>query len=154
MKIKLLALIFTFLVLLNGCDTGYGISRIAKVDSLPDFNAVVSHIKKYPEIEEVKYWQNEGGRPLTFSGIQQATQVYYISYKGSKNIAGTIHFTKDYEGNIAFQQYLIFLNRPVPKEMIEATVPIMQRIEKDLEEKFGFTNLQKNISVNYFGTDK
>jgi len=154
MKKYILALISPFLFFINGCDTGYGISRFTRVNSLPDFNAVVSHIQKYPEIDEVKYWQEEGSRPLTYSGIQPATQVYYISYKGQKNIRGTIHFTEDYKGNIFFHQYLIFLNRPVPREMIKATVPIMQRIEKDLEEQFGFTNLQKKISVKYLNTDK
>ena len=146
-----MAVILPLLILANGCDTFHGITREADVHKLPEFSAVIAHIRKYPEIDEVKYLQKSGGRPLTFSGIQSATQVYYITYKGSEDIFGSIHFTEDYNGNIVFHQSLVYLNRPVPEKMIEATLPIMERIEKDLEEKFGFTNLQKDISVHYFG---
>jgi hypothetical protein len=82
------------------------------------------------------------------------SQVYYITYKGSKNIAGTIHFTKDDNGNIVFHQSLIFLNRSVPKSMMKATVPIMKRIEKDLEESFGYKNLSYRLSINHFEINK
>ena len=135
--------------ILSGCDTIHGVNRKAEVYSLPDFKAVVSHIKKYPEIDEVEYRVDIGGKPLTFSGIKPPDKIYYISYKGRKNVSGTIHFKKDYNGNITFNQYLLQMNSRPPQEQIDATVPVMEKIEKDLEKNFGVVGIKKNIEIDY-----
>ena len=74
---KLLSCILALASLfVSGCDYIYGVSRGAYTHTLPDLPAVKARIESYPEVKKVKYWEAEGSRPITFTGIKKADEVY------------------------------------------------------------------------------
>jgi len=130
-----------------GCDTISGVSRSATVHRLPDLQAVKAHIEGYPEVSEVKLWEREGSRPLTLSGIHKADEVYYLSYSGGENIRGTLMFEKDYNDKVAYSQTLMMMNHRPPQAWIDASWPVMKKLEKDLEEHFGLSEIPETLKV-------
>lgn len=137
--------------LLTGCDYTYGVRRSAGVHRLPDLNAVRAEIRRYPEIGAVELQEEKGSRPLTLTGIKQADEVYYLSYRGGENVRGTLMFTRNYKGEVRYDQYLIEINRRPPQAWIDATWPVMKKIERDLETHFGLPEIRGAVSVHVFG---
>jgi hypothetical protein len=143
-------LILAITLVLCGCDTISGVSRSAAIQKLPDLQRVKVHIEGYPEIEGVRFWEREGGRPLTLTGIKKADEVYYLSYWGGDNIRGTLMFEKNYKGQVTYSQTLTMLNFRVPQAWIDATWPVMKKIEQDLEVDFGCPEIQETLKVGMF----
>ncbi len=140
-------LILAMTLALCGCDTISGVSRSAAVHRLPDLQEVKARILGYPEVKEVRLWEREGSRPLTLTGIKKPDEVYYLSYSGGENIRGTLMFEKNYKGQIEYSQSLMMMNRRPPQAWIDATWPVMKRIERDLEQIFGFPEIPETLKI-------
>ena len=140
-------LVLCSILVLTSCDTMYGVSRTAKISSLPDIELVAKRIQDYPEIDRVKTMESEGARPRNYKGTKRVRKIYYILYEGGKNIRGTIQFTVKPNGDITYRQYIMHFNKKVSPDCIKASLPVMKKIEKDLETIFGVKSLQKNIRV-------
>jgi hypothetical protein len=140
-------LILAISLALCGCDTISGVSRSATVHRVPDLQAVKAHMEGYSEINEVGLSEREGGRPLTLTGIHKPDEVYYLSYSGGENVRGTLMFEKDYKGKVVYSQYLMMMNRRAPQAWIDATWPVMKKLEKDLEENFGLPEIPETLKV-------
>jgi hypothetical protein len=136
------------LIAVSGCDTISGVSRSAKIHALPDLQAVNARIESYPEVKEVKLWDAAGGRPLTLTGIKKADELFYLSYTDSANVRGTLMFTRDYKGAVLYSQYLIMMNRRPPQPWIDATWPVMKKIERDLEVSFGLPEIPTTLKTS------
>jgi hypothetical protein len=57
-------------------------------------------------------------------------------------------FTRDYKGLVSYSQYLIDINRRPPQPWIDATWPVMKKIERDLTEDFGLRELRDTVKVS------
>ncbi len=152
MKPLLLALSSAAFVL-SGCVTMYGVSRDASVHRLPDLRAVKERIESYPEVKQVILEETEGGRPLTFTGIQKADEVFHLIYTDHVDVQGFLTFIRDYSGDVTYSQSLTTSNRRPPQSKIDATWPIMKRIEQDLARDFGLPELLDSVDVYIFGVD-
>lgn len=143
-------LVLAFAFMITGCDTISGTSRTAAIQSMPDVNAIAEHIRKYPEIDKVEIKEDVGGIPFTLTGLKRPDQIYNIFYSGGLCVHGTIQLTVNYKNEIEYRQYLGMMNRRCPPEWLAATVPVMEKIERDLENIFRIENLSKKVRINYF----
>jgi hypothetical protein len=141
------------LLLSVGCDTTYGVSRRARVSALPNLSQVKARIETYPEIDEVKFEKRVGSRPLTLSGIKSADEVFSLSYSGNPAVRGTLMFERNYKGEVRYHQSFLSLNRKPSQEFIDATWPVMKKIEADLERVFGLRDLRASLVVRISGVD-
>jgi len=149
---KLLPVILSAIIFaLTGCDTSYGVSRSGRVHKLPDFPRLKAQIEHYPEIKEVKFWQSEGGRPLTLTGIQKPEEVYYLNFTDYGKIHGILMFTQEYTGKVSYSQYLIYMNGRPPQPWVDASWPVMKKIEDDLIHKFDLPELRTNVKCATMG---
>jgi hypothetical protein len=138
------------LVLLTGCETGYGIYRHARVPFMPAPAIVGTVVRETPGVDDVQYHYAEGGRPLTWTGIHSPDQVHTFFYRGGTNVSGSLMFIVDYKGTVEYSQSLMMHQRP-PQERIDATHPVMLQIESRLERDCGLTNLSSTVKETLDG---
>lgn len=148
---RLLAIIL-FSLLLAGCDTMYGIYRRAPVPAVPDMAAIQARIESYPEIEKVEYKQfGSGSQPITLTGLKKEDEIFQIHYVGGSSVRGYLVFERDYKGRVTYRQYLMSMNRRVPQEWVDATWPVMKKIEADLIALFGLSGITEKLESGYHG---
>ena len=133
------------LVLVTGCDPIFGVSRHARVSFMPEPAVVGAAIRATPGVDDVKYSQSVGGRPLTLTGIKPPDQIYYFSYRGGTNVHGVVQFTVDYKQSVEYSQYLLRRGSRPPQAWLDATHPVMVQIESRLEQGCGLTNLSETV---------
>jgi len=131
----------------SGCDSIYVVSRDARVRTMPDILQVKARIERYPEIQKVNFEKCAGSRPFTMTGIKPADEVFYLNYSGGKAVRGTLWFERNYKGEVQYHQSLIEINRKPPQIMIDATWPVMKKIESDLENVFGLYEIRDSLKV-------
>jgi hypothetical protein len=137
------------ILLVAGCEIGYGVFRNGPANSVPDMDSVAKRIKTYPEVEEVNYSHSiSSSRPITFHGLEKGDELYCIRYTGGENVHGTLSFSMDYRGRITYSQYLLSLNRPLPQRWVDATWPVMMKVEYDLVHRFGLTDLSRSATTS------
>jgi hypothetical protein len=139
------------LLVLTGCDPGYGIYRSARVPFMPPTALVGTVVKETAGFDEVDYKASEGGRPLTVTGIKSPDQVHTFSYRSGSNVNGSLQFVVDYKGRVEYSQSLMMLGRRPPQEWIDATRPLMLQIEGGLERRCGLTNLSASVHETCHG---
>lgn len=122
----------TLITLLQGCIVVAGVTRVSPVNSVPDVESIRKHIADYPEIDKSEI-------------VKLRLDESHIHYEGGANIKGELFFFKDH-GKTYYMQCLGRHNH-VPQEWIDASWPIMKRIEKDLIEKFGLVEIPENLKV-------
>jgi len=127
------------------CDPIYGVSRQATVGHMPDPVRVRSIVQHTPGVKSVRYQQIEGSKPLTLSGIQPATAVHTFIYTGGPDVHGVLQFTVDYRKRVDYSQTLIEMFKPPPQQWVDATLPVMKRIELRLEAEAGLPGLQGSV---------
>jgi hypothetical protein len=146
-KIMKIAFSIVALFLLAGCDTFYGITRRATLDKCPTREQVESLLYSIPEISTVEYILDKGGYPLTLKGIQRPAIIHNYCYSDGKNIHANLQFLVDYKGTVFYSQTLIRINRKPPQEWVEATLPVMRKVEEHLETELGITNLTSSVKA-------
>ena len=62
-------------------------------------------------------------------------------------------FERNYKGEVRYNQTLLGLNRKPPQEFIDATWPVMKKIESDLEQVFGLHDIRTSLKVMISGVD-
>jgi hypothetical protein len=144
---------FISTLVLSGCDTINGVSRSASIHALPDLPKVKAKLESYAETKNVKFWQAEGGRPITLTGLKKADDVFYMSYTGGENVHGTLWFERNYKGNVQYHQSLMDMDRSPPQSWIDATWPVMKRIERDLENDFGLPEISTTLKIYIGGVE-
>ncbi len=142
-------IILPLMLLVTSCEIGYGIFRAGPVTAVPNMNLVAKRIKTYPEVDDVNYTHSiSSSRPITLHGLEKGDEIYCIRYAGGENVRGTLSFSKDYQGRITYSQYLLSLNRPLPQDWVDATWPVMMKIEYDLVHKFCLKDLSTNSKTS------
>jgi hypothetical protein len=107
------------------------------------FEAMVGEvIRATPGVDDVRYKYLEQERVFSLSGAKD--QVYAFSYKGGSNVRGGLTFTVEPNQSVEFQQSLTCIGGP-SQASIDATRPVMIRIEEALAESCGLTNLRTSV---------
>jgi hypothetical protein len=124
-----------------GCDPAYGLRRHAYVGHLPDPARIRAIVQETLGIDSVTYRHYEGGFPTM--------KEYYFDYKGGADVRGELLFRIDSRKRIEYSQSLISLLEPPPQQYIDATLPVMKRIELRLERKAGLPGLQSSVKQDW-----
>ena len=139
------------LPVLSACDPIYGVTRRATVGFMPDPAKVRSIVQQVPGVQEVRYQQTEGGKPITLGGIQPATAVHTFFYSGGSNVRGVLQFQVDYRNRVQYSQTLIRMFEPPPQQLVDATLPVMKQIELRLETRAGLSGLDGAVIQSCYG---
>ena len=141
MSVPLAIVLLTFLA---ACDAIYGVSRRAKVGFMPDPAKVRSIMHRVARVHEVRYQQTEGGKPITLGGVQSPTVVHTFFYSGDPDVDGVLQFQVDYRNRVEYSQTLIRMFEPPPQQWVDATLPVMKRIELRLDTQAGLSGLENS----------
>jgi hypothetical protein len=119
------------MLVLSGCDFVYGVSRNATLNSLPSLACVEKVVRETPGVATVETRVEPGGRPLTLTGIHDPDQNYYFIYHGSEGsyIWGALLLSRRYDGTAELLQDNERLNDKPPQAEIDASRPVMRKIE-------------------------
>jgi hypothetical protein len=123
---------------LTACDPAYGVWRHAYVGFMPDPAKVRAIVQKTPGVDSVTYRHHEGGFPTM--------KEYYFDYTGGSKVRGELRFMIDSRKRIQYSQSLFSLLEPPPQEYVDATLPVMKRIELRLEGEAGLPDLQNSVT--------
>jgi hypothetical protein len=126
---------------LSACDPVYGVWRGAPIHVDPSTECVARVLRATPGIDSVEYKHSTGGRPLTWTGIKPPTLVETFIYHGQSNVRGVLQYTKDYDGRRTFEQYDVGMGHGPPQEEVNATRPVMRKVEVALESQCGLIGL-------------
>jgi hypothetical protein len=122
---------------LVGCDPAYGVWRHASVEHMPDPSKVRAIVQNTPGIDKVTYRHYHGGFPPTTED--------YFDYRGGSEVGGELLFRIDSRKRIEYSQSCMSLLEPPRQQYIDATLPVMKRIELRLEREAGFPGLQSSV---------
>jgi hypothetical protein len=103
-------------------------------------------------VEEVQYFETDGGRPLTWTGLKPPTRVHTFVYRDG-SVLGALQVTIRYDGETNFSQHLVDINRKPPQETIDATRPVMRWIEEALQVQCGMAGLVTGIDEHCSGVE-
>jgi hypothetical protein len=152
-KLKQRIFFLPLMLLLTGCpgvygDYVYGVSRSANLEKVPSMDCVRESIASAPGVVSVKFNESTGGRPLTWSGIKAPNKIYNFIFSGSagSDISGTLQITKNYKSQVLLDETLIAMGGPPPPEELNATLPVMKNIERNLAIQCGLSNLPSKIA--------
>lgn len=134
MRVASILLIAFSVFILGGCDTIYGVSRYSQVGAvrLP-IECIVEVTKSVAGVSDVEYRTEEGGRELTFGGIQQPEIIdrFLYTYDG---LNGNYYFRTNYKGIAEFRHTYIDINRRPPQSEIDKIRPVMIEIENSVSQ--------------------
>ncbi len=136
-------------LILAGCDDLYGVSRSADLTA-PVETACVRHaVETTPGIVSVDYRESHSGKGL----FHPTPWTYAYVYRGQpgSNVLGVLDITKDYDGRTHILNTLWQLNAKPPQDEVDATRPVMRRIEAALAAQCGLTDMPAQIRENCRG---
>jgi len=140
------------MLLLAGCpgiygDSVYGFRRNANLETMPSVDCVRESVRSTSGVATVDFQQSTGSRPLTWSGVQAADEVYNFSFGGppGSHIGGALQITRNYKSEIRFEESGLSMGGPPPREQLDATRPIMESIESALAARCGLSTLPVQI---------
>jgi hypothetical protein len=125
----------------SGCDTLSGVTRRAELPSAPPEPCVLRALESIEGIGDIRQEVREGGRPITLSGIQEASTVHYYFYTYG-GLRGNLYFHQDYKGRVELTQGYAYLNQPAPQEEIDLIYPVMRQVESRLQEECALPELE------------
>lgn len=131
------------LLVLPACDTVYAVNRSARLDALPALDCVQAAIATTPGVAEVRRGQARTGREQTLTGLHSPGMADYFIYRGTEgsNIRGVVQLEAEGRRNVHFSQHLVRVNAEVPAAEIDASRPVMRRIERRLAERCGLAQV-------------
>jgi hypothetical protein len=136
-----LAAVSALALSIAGCDASYGVSRTARLVSLPPLTCVQRAIETCPGVAFVQ--EDTSGAVYTFS---------YSGTDGS-HIRGALQLIMRNSRDVSFSQSLLMLNIYPPQRDIDATRPVMQHIEEALASQCGIVQLPAQIEEQCSGVE-
>jgi hypothetical protein len=153
-------LLLPLMLLLAGCpgiygDSVYGYRRSADLETMPSVDCVRKSIRSVPGVASVDFQQSTGSRPLTWTGVQAADEVYNFSFNGlpGSHIGGDLQITRNYKSETKFSESVLSMGGPPPRENIDATRPVMEKIEGALAARCGLSTLPVQIRETCISMD-
>lgn len=125
---------------LLACDSLSGVTRSAEVPHLPSAECVIRALESIPGVTDVRHRVEEGGRPLTWHGMERPASLHYYSY-AIDGVPGSLYFVQDHWGRVEFHQGHVYVNRRMPQAEFDTIYPVMQAVEERLEQHCGLIQL-------------
>lgn len=135
MRVSISLLLIFSAIILEGCDTIYGVTRYTPVgDVRLPVECIVGATKEVSGVSNVEHRTEEGGRELTLSGIQNPEIIdrFLYVYDG---LNGNFYFRTNYEGISEFRHTYIGINRRPSQSEIDKIRPVMIEIEKSISTR-------------------
>lgn len=134
-----LLLLFAF----PACDSIHAVNRSARLDRVPALDCVQAAIAATPGVAEVRRGQSRTGRAQTLTGVHSQGIADYFVYRGveGSHVRGVVQIEAEGRRSAHFSQHLVRVNEKVPPLDVEASRPVMQRIERELAQRCGLTAL-------------
>jgi hypothetical protein len=131
------------LLALPACDTVTAVNRSARLDAIPALDCVQAAIAATPGVAEVRRGKSRTGRELTTTGLHSQGTVDYFIYRGAEgsNIRGVVQIEPEGRRSVHFSQHLVRVNAEIPPAEIEASRPVMRRIEQELAQRCGLAQV-------------
>lgn len=131
------------LLALPACDSVYAVNRSARLDALPALDCVQAAIAATPGVAEVRRGQARTGREQTLTGLHSPGTADYFIYRGAEgsNVRGVVQLEAEGRRSVHFSQHLVRVNAEVPAADIEASRPVMRRIERQLADRCGLSEV-------------
>lgn len=153
---KYSAALLPILFMLTGCDVLYGVRRTAVLDQVPSLECVSSVVSTTSGVATVEKKSEQSGVAVTLSGQKDPAYIvdnfFFRGIEGS-NIVGVLQILQDHRGTITFTHSLFGINRKPPQKEVDATRPIMKRIEDRLVSECGIVQLPAHIQETCSGVD-
>jgi hypothetical protein len=134
-----LAAVSALALTVAGCDSSYGVNRTARLDSLPSLTCVHRAIETSPGVAFVQQNSSEDVYTFTYGGTE------------GSHIRGALQLIMRNSRDVSFSQSLMMLGIYPPQQDIDATRPVMQRIEEALASKCGIAQLPAQIKEQCSG---
>ena len=118
------------LVVLAGCEIGYGVFRSAKLDGSPDVECVATALATVRDVTRVQHSHKDPNRrswPHPTDTLDQFTL-------HDNEIMGVVELAVAYDGNARLNLYYFQLNRRPPQDKIDRARSIMDQVERALTE--------------------
>ena len=116
-------------------DPVTGVIRKAALLRLPEPECVVRALASIEGLSGIEHQTEEGGRPITLTGIQAPTTIYRYPYRLGA-LEGDIYFQRDYAGRVQLRQtYLYGGDSIAPQSEIDRIYPVMLEIEERLRAR-------------------
>jgi hypothetical protein len=132
--------------ILTGCEVGYGLSRTAPLDALPDLDCVAHVLAATPGITHVDTTIERSAAPL-YPRAPHGHTSYNFVYHGdaASRVWAALQIRVDVRDRITFEQSLHQLNRAVPQADVDATRPVMALVERRLQAQCRIPGLVRRI---------
>lgn len=132
------------MILLTGCDRYYGLSRHINTDYIVDHQCIRGALSSVGDIHDIEHKQEEGGIPITITGLQVPDQLHYYFYKAG-DLNGYIYTRTNYEKKTEIIQSYGALHVTPRQEDINKIRPVMVKIESAIKDKCGIENIETLI---------
>jgi hypothetical protein len=117
------------------------ISRVSRpFNPLPDFNCIARAVASVDGVSSVELSTEQGGRQLTFSGLQRPEIIYRYNYlhAGASN-NGNLYFVVDYRDQSTLRQ--IHTCDRCPKGFFALKRSVMLNLEKAMQQTCSLPDL-------------
>ncbi len=124
------------LLSLSGCDFMYGVNRIAPVAVPTSWQCISSTIESIPEITDVRYSEEQGSQPITWSGVQRPTVVRRYRYR-TASLDNELYFTERFDGSVEYHHGRLYMNHKPSQAEFDKFIPLIHRVELALQGSCG-----------------
>lgn len=131
-------------LIVTGCDSVGGIRHYTNIEKLPSIDCVELALKSVVGVSDVIMTKEEGGRPLTLSGIKSPNIIYRFSYSVG-DLSSNFYFSVNYKNEADYTHTYMYLNSTPPQSEVDAIFPVIKNIEHSLFEKCGINELDKSV---------
>lgn len=138
-------------VAMSGCDSSYGLTRTAEIQSMPSSDCVLHAIESAPGVTGVQRQKPEDSRSL-LGPVHSVSNFTYHGSEGS-HIRGALQLIERDNGEMHLTQSLVAINVAPPQDEIDATRPVMQHIEQTIASECGIPSLPSFIRENCRGVN-
>lgn len=138
------------MIVLTGCDRYYGLSRHINTDYIVDHQCIRDALSSVGDIHDIEHKQEEGGIPITITGLQAPDKLHYYFYK-TGDLNGYIYTRTNYEKKTEIIQSYGALHVTPPQKDINKIHPVMVKIESAIKDKCGIKNIETLIKETCSG---
>jgi hypothetical protein len=129
-------------LILAGCEITYGVSRSARLDTLPPAACVERVLHDPPGITSVTRIDPTTGAELTQRDPPPDGGSYWFNFHGSpdSHIIGSVEFERRRD-HVYFGDADFRMNHPPPQIEVDVMRPVLRQIETELAHQCGATQL-------------
>ena len=141
-RLVLLVLAASFLY---GCfDMWYGFYRSSNpTPAVIRFNCVEDNVRMIPDIQDLDYRTEVGGRDITWSGVKPANTIHRYTFKHHEQSMYFL-FDEGWDGKVSYRAVASLTQKEGMAELVELAKPLFVKIESVIQE-CGFDNLDQVV---------